>query len=121
MKWTIPLIALSLLLLTACNQPAKPTKDSNMKTFAMSSKPYARYWWFASMIKEEDVRYNLDWLKAHGFGGVEVLGGVELSEVSDSGRVRRRRPGGGGIGGFPDRPVDLGASRGERQSPSHHD
>jgi len=24
------------------------------------------------MIKEEDVRFNLDWLKANGFGGVEV-------------------------------------------------
>ncbi|OGU60647.1 MAG: hypothetical protein A2X64_07930 [Ignavibacteria bacterium GWF2_33_9] len=38
----------------------------------ISSKPYTRYWWFASMIKEEDVRFNLDWLKANGFGGVEV-------------------------------------------------
>lgn len=36
------------------------------------SKPYARYWWFASTIKKEDVRYNLDWLKANGFGGVEL-------------------------------------------------
>lgn len=38
----------------------------------VQSKPYARYWWFASIIKEEDVRYNLDWLKSHGFGGVEL-------------------------------------------------
>jgi hypothetical protein len=37
-----------------------------------TSKPYSRYWWFASTVKEEDVRYNLDWLKANGFGGVEV-------------------------------------------------
>ena len=37
-----------------------------------SSKPYARYWWFASMIQKDDVRYNLNWLKAHGFGGVEL-------------------------------------------------
>lgn len=40
--------------------------------FANQSKPYTRYWWFASMIKEEDVRYNLDWLKSNGFGGVEI-------------------------------------------------
>ena len=37
-----------------------------------SSKPYARYWWFASMIQKDDVRYTLNWLKAHGFGGVEL-------------------------------------------------
>jgi len=36
------------------------------------SKPYARYWWFASEIKKEDVKYNLDWLKQNGFGGVEL-------------------------------------------------
>ncbi|MCO5250062.1 MAG: hypothetical protein M9949_01425 [Candidatus Kapabacteria bacterium] len=38
----------------------------------INSKPYARYWWFASMIQEDDVKYNLDWLKEHGFGGVEL-------------------------------------------------
>jgi hypothetical protein len=43
----------------------KLTNDKN-------SKPYTRYWWFASMIKEEDVKFNLDWLKSNGFGGVEV-------------------------------------------------
>jgi len=36
------------------------------------NKPFIRYWWFASMIKEEDVKFNLDWLKANGFGGVEI-------------------------------------------------
>jgi len=35
-------------------------------------EPFARYWWFASEMKEEDIRYNLDWLKANGFGGVEI-------------------------------------------------
>jgi hypothetical protein len=40
--------------------------------FAGSSRPYTRYWWFASMIKKEDVRFNLDWVKANGFGGVEI-------------------------------------------------
>jgi hypothetical protein len=40
--------------------------------FLKSSKPYTRYWWFASTIKKEDVKFNLDWLKANGFGGVEI-------------------------------------------------
>lgn len=39
---------------------------------AQGQAPWSRYWWFASTIREEDVRFNLDWLKANGFGGVEL-------------------------------------------------
>lgn len=39
---------------------------------AQGPAPWSRYWWFASTIGEEDVRFNLDWLKANGFGGVEL-------------------------------------------------
>jgi hypothetical protein len=84
MKSSIPLILISLLLLQSCYQPARPTEDSNPKNFILSSKPYARYWWFASMIKDEDVRYNLDWLKAHGFGGVEVAWVYPLNRFNKS-------------------------------------
>ena len=42
------------------------------KTHYASSKPLTRWWWFARLIKEEDVRYNLDWVKKNGFGGVEI-------------------------------------------------
>jgi hypothetical protein len=38
----------------------------------ISSKPHARYWWFASMMQKEDIAYNLEWLKRNGFGGVEI-------------------------------------------------
>ncbi|MCX6157872.1 MAG: glycosyl hydrolase [Ignavibacteriota bacterium] len=37
-----------------------------------SAKPYTRWWWFAGIIKNEDVKEQLDWLKANGFGGVEI-------------------------------------------------
>jgi hypothetical protein len=37
-----------------------------------SCKPYTRWWWFAGNIKNEDVRYQLNWLKDNGFGGVEI-------------------------------------------------
>jgi len=37
-----------------------------------SSKPLTRWWWFASEIQKEDVADQLDWLKANGFGGIEV-------------------------------------------------
>ena len=31
-----------------------------------------RWWWFATEIKKEDVKYQLDWLKEKNFGGVEI-------------------------------------------------
>jgi len=37
-----------------------------------SASPWTRWWWFASEIKENDVRQNLNWLKNNGFGGVEI-------------------------------------------------
>jgi hypothetical protein len=52
-------------------QPLAGKKDLK-NPFEQTSKPYTRYWWFASTIKEQDVRYNLNFLKANGFGGVEV-------------------------------------------------
>jgi hypothetical protein len=39
---------------------------------AATTKPYIRWWWFNVAIWEEDVRYQLDWVKANGFGGVEI-------------------------------------------------
>ena len=37
-----------------------------------NARPYTRWWWFSGPIREEDVRAQLDWLKANGFGGVEI-------------------------------------------------
>jgi hypothetical protein len=45
---------------------------TDSRSYEKAHKPYARYWWFASRIQKDDVRYNLNWLKAHGFGGVEL-------------------------------------------------
>jgi hypothetical protein len=42
------------------------------KTHYISSKPLTRWWWFARVIQEKDVRDNLDWVKKNGFGGVEI-------------------------------------------------
>jgi len=36
------------------------------------SKPWTRWWWFASTITKADVKDNLIWLKDNGFGGVEI-------------------------------------------------
>jgi hypothetical protein len=37
-----------------------------------SGKPYTRWWWFASVIRSEDILDQLKWLKERDFGGVEI-------------------------------------------------
>jgi hypothetical protein len=39
---------------------------------AGSSKPYTRWWWLAGPFRREEIRYQLEWLRASGFGGVEL-------------------------------------------------
>jgi hypothetical protein len=36
------------------------------------NKPFTRWWWFASEIDTIDIKYQIDWLKANEFGGVEI-------------------------------------------------
>lgn len=64
-------------LLYSCNLRPKESRGRQMAGMGRSSmvtisKPYTRYWWFASEINMEDVEFNLDWLKQNGFGGVEL-------------------------------------------------
>lgn len=59
-----------LLILTGCTFSTMEKKDPGY--FYADSRPYTRWWWFASLIKEEDIRDNLDWLRENGFGGVEI-------------------------------------------------
>lgn len=37
-----------------------------------TSKPYTRWWWFNGIIREDDIRTQLDWVRRNGFGGVEL-------------------------------------------------
>jgi len=53
-----------VLVLFGCQQSIPVNYDA--------SRPMTRWWWFASEIKKADVSSQLDWLKANGFGGVEV-------------------------------------------------
>ncbi|NMD03631.1 MAG: hypothetical protein GYA71_10195, partial [Bacteroidales bacterium] len=55
-----------MMIIISCSE------ESPVRPFNDDSRPYARYWWFASTITEDDVRYNLNWLKENGFGGVEI-------------------------------------------------
>lgn len=54
----------------SCTENKKETKTIN-EPYA-EGKPYTRWWWFASEIHNEDVKYQLEWLKENGFGGVEI-------------------------------------------------
>ena len=46
-------------------------RDSILE-FYPSAKPLTRWWWFATEIKREDVKHQLDWFKSNNFGGVEI-------------------------------------------------
>lgn len=72
MKQTYLLLILFLLFGQIIPAQAQQVYGPQYHSLYPVSKPYTRYWWFASMIKKEDIRYNLDWLKANGFGGVEL-------------------------------------------------
>jgi hypothetical protein len=66
------IILLALSVSAFCQNAENVKKFKSQISLESINKPYARYWWFASMIKEEDIRFNLDWLKSNGFGGVEI-------------------------------------------------
>lgn len=48
------------------------TETESANPFYPTSKPGTRWWWFASEIKKEDVRHQMDWLKQNNFGAVEI-------------------------------------------------
>lgn len=37
-----------------------------------TAKPYTRWWWFSGPVLEDDIRAQLEWVRANGFGGVEI-------------------------------------------------
>ena len=43
-----------------------------MQYFRDTSKPYVRWWWIRGPYHEPDIVFQLDWVKANGFGGVEL-------------------------------------------------
>ena len=42
------------------------------KLYYPDSRPWTRWWWFNVELREEDIKFQLDWVKASGFGGVEL-------------------------------------------------
>jgi hypothetical protein len=74
MKRTIlfPLFALLMILCAPDKATAQQREQSRPNPFLSTSKPFTRWWWFASVITEKDIRSDLNWLKRNGFGGVEI-------------------------------------------------
>lgn len=60
-----------LIFVSACSTSSNET-SSTAKEFYSSSKPCTRWWWFATEIKKEDVKHQLNWAKKNNFGGVEI-------------------------------------------------
>lgn len=66
-------LAIAFLSLFSCsNNNSGQSNQEEIIPFYPSSKPCTRWWWFATEIKEVDVRHQLDWAKKNNFGGVEI-------------------------------------------------
>lgn len=71
MKKQIRFIIFYLLLAITSSCVFQQKEQRSVEPYA-DGKPYTRWWWFASDIKNEDIKYQLEWLKENGFGGVEI-------------------------------------------------
>lgn len=77
--------AVLVILLSAC-QPTRQDTGRHAKShpqFYPNALPCTRWWWFATEIKESDVKYQLDWAKANNFGGVEIAWVYPLHRYQD--------------------------------------
>ena len=52
--------------------PMKTPDGFRKAAIFAGNRPWTRWWWFAAQTRHEDVRSDLIWLKANGFGGVEI-------------------------------------------------
>ncbi|MEI7662841.1 MAG: glycosyl hydrolase [Bacteroidota bacterium] len=62
------------LFLTSNSQGQVKKHDIDLTSAKIyrDSRPWTRWWWFASVIDKPSVADNLVWLKNNGFGGVEI-------------------------------------------------
>ena len=60
-----------VLTLSSLGQSAEKPEMEKSRLYK-ESKPWTRWWWFASVIEKSDIIDNLKWLKVNGFGGVEI-------------------------------------------------
>ncbi len=67
-----------LFILASFANQAQVTKDDGEKSRTaeinpyQSCKPFTRWWWFAGIIMNDDIKAQLNWVKKNNFGGVEI-------------------------------------------------
>jgi hypothetical protein len=73
-KYTVYAVLLIGYLVSGPSQAGEvqQTIDLRSTKIYQDSRPWTRWWWFASMITKADIKDNLTWLKENGFGGVEI-------------------------------------------------
>ena len=87
-------IALTFTILSCGRKKQANHKNTTSLTFNQydkiytSHRPYTRWWWFARKIKKENIRYQLDWLKRHHFGGVEIAWIYPVNRNPDAERTK---------------------------------
>ena len=69
-QFYLPFLFVSVVVFSFAWKEEEILKD-NM-TISLPAKPYTRWWWFATEIKKEDIRHQMDWFKRMNFGGVEI-------------------------------------------------
>ncbi len=66
-------VALAALFLSSCQNSWEKRLDARDNiNYYRDSRPWTRWWWFASEIDPAAIVDNLRWLKNNGFGGVEI-------------------------------------------------
>lgn len=70
-KITLVLLAF-IAILSNCNQKQTESSPIDASEYYTSAKPCTRWWWFATEIKKEDIKHQLNWAKENNFGGVEI-------------------------------------------------
>jgi hypothetical protein len=46
--------------------------ETTKSVAAYPAKPYTRWWWFSGPLDKSSIEYQLEWMAANGFGGVEI-------------------------------------------------
>lgn len=86
---TLGIVLFISALFSGCTQQTNLHSENQYST----AKPWARWWWFASVIHQKDIQQNLDWLKENGFGGVEIAWVYPLNRLKrDTVNITPRQP-----------------------------
>jgi hypothetical protein len=83
----LSLFLLFLIFIIACISRVKENSGHEKIIPVNDSRPYTRWWWFASEIKKADIKNQLDWLNENHFGGVEIAFIYPVNRNPDANRV----------------------------------